>query len=163
MDNSLTTYIAIYGAILSSIAIIINILQYNHSKKEKELKFDFFSTKNKYYDINLKNMNSPYDPMTGSGGANTAHLYDITVKNLGSIDLYINEIYGVSKDDNNHYVLLEKNSISSLSKLDKKDNISIKPKSSKDFKLYFSKGSESFDLKSVIVIDGTARKIEKRV
>ena len=153
-----TDNIAIYGGIVATLAFGLTVLQYLSAIKDKKVQLDISYKKHSDYAKNIKNINIPYDIVTGEGGDNIAELYTITVRNIGNVDAYLNEIFGITKDGIEHKLLVqENNNILIFCKKLPSGIECIKSKSAKNYRIFFNKNSNSFELKKCIVVDGTGK------
>lgn len=147
-----TDNLAIYGAIVATFALIVSALQYISSVKDKQVRLKVQYKKHNNYKENIKNMDvindDPLFPKKTSGEA-----YSVSIHNIGNINVYIKEVYGIALDEKRYDALIKQgNLLLKIESIATKEF--IEPKSSKDYSLYFNKESKSFELKHCFVVDG---------
>lgn len=157
MNEILTTdNIAIYGAIVATLAFLITVLQYLASIKDKKVQLSIGYKKHPDYDLNSQNIGIKYNPTTGDVSGTSGELYIVTIRNQGNVDAYINEIYGIAFDGVRYDTKVVTNKHGSC--LIPIVEEYIQPKSSKDYSIYFQENSKSLKLKECFVVDGTGKK-----
>ena len=155
MSASLTTdNIALYGAIVSTFAMLITFGQLYNSFQDKKIRLKVSYQKHKDYDENIKDIGNHYDTKTGTVSGTSGEAYVVNVNNVGNIDIYIKEVYGISKDNVRYDALIQKGNL--LQKINTEEL--IKSKSYKDYSIYFKENSKNFELKECYVIDGNNKK-----
>lgn len=152
MHNLLTTdNIAVYGAVVATFAFIITVFQYWASIKEKQIQLKISYRKHPHYEDNIIQLKQDAQPWEKSS---ITPLYIVTIRNIGNVSAFINEIFGISSDKVQYHALTHKNSSSIMSKI---NNSEIFPKSSQDFEIFFKEESTVFDLEKCIIVDGTGK------
>lgn len=141
-----TDNIAIYGAIVATLAFLITVLQYRFSVKDKKIQLKASWRKHSNFEQNMINRGVYFEGNCGGSG----EAYIVTVTNIGNIDAYISEIYGISMDDVRHNA--------SLVIVSQYGGEKISPKSQKNYSIFFDKDSVISELKRCIVVDGTGKK-----
>lgn len=155
MSEILTTdNIAIYGAIVATLAMLITCGQWYTSIQDKKVKLKVSYQKHINYDENIKDIGNKFDTETGDAFGTSGEAYIVEVNNVGNIDAYIKEIYGISKDNRKYDVSIINGRISE--KINK--NELIKSKSFQNYSIYFKEDSKSLELKDCYVIDGNNKK-----
>lgn len=152
MEYLTTDNIAIYGAVVATLAFCITVLQYRFSIKDKKVQLKISWRKHPDFEQNMINRGVYFDGEYGGSG----EAYIVAVINIGNVDAYINEIYGVSMDTVKHNVIFEMDSRYRI--VSQYGAEAISPKAKKDYSIYFGKDNEISELKSCIVIDGTGKK-----
>lgn len=161
--SQLTTYLAIYGAVVGSIALVLNYSRHKHAVDAKKVKLNINYNKHKNLDANLKELSVPggYDPTTGDGGKTRAEVYEVEVCNIGDVAAFIREVGIVTTGGEKHEALISEIFGSSgmrfLSETSSVNIEELKPKSSKKFNIYLNKGEELFSVSNAYVIDQTSK------
>ncbi len=160
MDKSSMIYfLAIYGAIVGTIALILNFLRYRQAVHTNSVKLKVNYKKVKNFKENIISMQKGYDPLTGTGGS-LAKIYEVEIQNLGSVVAYIEEVGIVCDNGEKHIALVRDPSFSSSHVLTTILNIKVdelKPKSAQTFYLYLNKSEELFEAKYAYVVDQTGK------
>lgn len=160
MSEFLTTdNIALYGAVVATIAMLITLGQWYTSIQDKKVKLKVSYQKHQNYDENIKDIGIKLDYDTGNTYGTSGEAYVIHVNNISNIDIYIKEIYGISKDNQRYDALIQNGNI--LQKISIGEL--IKSKAYKDYSIYFKEDSKNFELKECYVIDGNNKKWKAKI
>lgn len=155
MSEFLTTdNVALYGAIVATIAMLITLGQLYISIQDKKVRLKVSYHKHPDYDENIKDIGNHYDIDTGTASGTSGEAYFVNVNNISNIDIYIKEIFGISKDNVRYDTLIQNGNLFqkiSIGEL-------IKSKSYKVYSIYFKEDSRNFELKECYVIDGNNKK-----
>lgn len=158
MSEYLTTNnIAIYGAVVATISIVFNALQYLLNLKDKKIKLEIFCTKAPDYEKELDRVRllKPYE-----GGLTNVQFYSITVKNVGNVKTFIEDAYVLSTENKKYHVNVHTSSgvaINFHTIPEHQEDICIEPKSSKTFYVYLDKDENAFTVKSCCVLTKTGK------
>ena len=149
-EFSTTDYIALYGAVVATIAMIITLVQLYNSIQDKKTKLEITVNQN---EISYKNTTKPF-------------LCSVNVINKGNYKIFINENYAAAIDGTRHDAYLKENDSffgNSLSeKLTPQKEESVEPNSTKIYNIY-SNNDKKINLKKVLVVDGKNKRWEYRV
>lgn len=160
MSEVLTTdNIAIYGAVVATLAMLITFGQLYTSIQDKKIKLKLSCQKHVNYNKNIRNIGGKIDLNTGIYSGTSGEAYVINVNNIGNIDIYIKQIYGISKDNVRYDVLIQNGNI--LQEINNEEL--IKPKLYKNYSIYFKEDSKNFELKECYVIDGNNKKRKVKI
>jgi hypothetical protein len=148
-------WLALYGAIVGTIALFINLFRFFHTlKKDKvKLKVSLSPHKNKGQNIYLlsQNIKKPIHMKL-----NLAEVYVIKVRNIGNVNAYVEDVKLTCKAGVERKALISQN-MGGSSILAEITEIDISPKSSLNFNIYLRDGEEPFVPSKVIVTDSTGK------
>lgn len=152
--KNFTDYLAIYGALVGTIALILNFLRYKHALKQNDVKLKISYKKVEILEEDIKDLGKPFDPVTQEGGQ-YAKICEVTVQNIGNVNAYINDISLINKDEQKvNIILLD------IPEVRRKP---MEPKASRTFDMYITNKEDICEIKYVIVIDQTSKEWKKKI
>lgn len=149
-------WLALYGAIVGTVALLINLLRFFHTlKKDKvKLKVSVLPHENQKQNIEriAQNADKPIYDKT-----NLAEAYVIKVRNTGNVNAFIEDVNLICKAGVERKALVSQN-MSHRSILRDIKEVDIAPKSSLNFNIYLRDGEKLFIPSKAIVTDSTGKK-----
>ena len=158
MSEYLTTNnIAIYGAVVATISIVFNALQYLLNLKDKKIKLAILCTKVSAYEEELAKvkLKKPHE-----GGLTNVQFYNITVQNTGNVKAFIEDAYVLSTENKKYHVNVHTSGMAFNFHTipEHQEDICIEQKSSKTFYVYLDKDESVFTVKSCCVLTKSGKK-----
>lgn len=142
-----TDNIALYGSIVSTLVMFITFGQLYGSIQDKKIRLKVSYQKHKDYDENIQNIGVKYDVNTLRVSGASGEAYVVTINNIGNINVYIKEIYGIALDGRRYDALIKQCASITAKEF-------IEPKSYKNYSIYFKEDSTNFEIEKCCVIDG---------
>lgn len=152
--KNFTDYLAIYGALVGTIALILNFLRYKHALKQNDVKLKISYKKVEILEEDIKDLGKPFDPVTQEGGQ-CAKICEVTVQNIGNVNAYIKDISMINEDEQKANIILL-----DISEVRRKP---IEPKASRTFDMFIKNKEDICEIKYVIVIDQTGKVWKQKV
>ena len=156
---TLINWVAIYAAIVSTLALLNSVYRVYYISGTNKVKLNIDYEKHPDYKKHFAETIQEYDPQTGRGGSPTV-AYVVTVRNIGNIEAFIENVYGVSSDNKKHEASVNMPPPRSgvLHRVSGSEIEGISAKSSKKFYIYFSKSKQPLELNACYVVDKTGKR-----
>jgi hypothetical protein len=150
--------LALYGAVIATIALLITFFGYRYNVKKDQIKLSLSYADHPNKSKNIEclytdNSEKPWDQ------AKLVEVYTVTVRNLGSIPAPLHDV-GVIDKDGKKYQALVSHPMSHtilLQSLTESDNEPLKPRAAKTFSVYLRRGEPFFLPVSAYAIDQTGK------
>lgn len=146
--------LAVYGAIVGTIALSINIFNFIHTKQKDSIRLsvDCVETKqacSDFLSLEATKDNKEWERPSG------AHIYDVIVRNIGNTEAFLHEAGIVDKSGETHFAVtsISPNNPMIIGRISQIKSISIKPKASQSFKIYIGRDQPLFVPASCFVTD----------
>lgn len=153
-------WLSVYGAFVGTLALAISAFQYRHAKRKDLVQLSVeceqaadTPTKIKAFIELLKGpeMDKPH----------LEEIYTVTVRNIGNVDAYIQEVGVRDRSGASHTALVRTSHF--LAHLEQAPQICIKSKARQKFKIYLGRDQEIFTATSCFVVDQQQKSWEKKV
>ena len=148
-------WLALYGAIVGTIALFINLFRFFHTLKKDNVKLNVSVSPHKNQKQNIdrlaQNADKPAYEKT-----NLAEVYVIKVRNVGNVNAFVEDVNLICKSGVERKALVSQNMGNSCI-LGEIKEIDIAPKSSLDFNIYLRDGEDPFIPLKAIVTDSTGK------
>lgn len=154
--------LAIYGSVVGTMALGINLFTYIHAKQKDRVRLliecheDEDAAKSVQYFGNCNNK-------PGLDAPNLLPIYVITIRNIGNIEAHLQEVGVTEVHGAEHCVLVSSSSHYFLTSIASADPISIQPKAMLKFKIYLKRGEPIYTPVNCFVIDQQHKKWKRRV
>lgn len=152
-----TNWLAAYGAIIGTLAFVLNFARYRHSITEKRISLKVEICKHSNYDENISRLNTPD---SGFGDKPTiVEAYIVTVRNIGSVDAYLQSAGLIDENDVRREALTYRPGSQHriLYPLSQVPDEPIKAKSSKKFNVFLGENEKEFVARIGFAEDKTGR------
>ena len=152
-------WLALYGAIVGTIALVINFSRFIHTIGKEKVKLRVTAQPHQNKTENLEELASPDSRMLGGGQQQFLPIYQIKISNVGNVDAHIESAYVLTDDGNKKHVLV-KYSHDQLryGSIDQVGTILVKPKTSTQMSVYLHRGKAEFIAKAAEILDGNGKK-----
>jgi len=140
-----TDFLAGYGAVVGTAALLLNYARYSHAVESKEVKLKIECLKHRRYKEHIEELSKERKDDIYNEHI-TKVLYEVVIQNIGSVSAYIKEVYIMTSEG-------EKRQAAEVI-----SNKEIKSKASDVFRFYMSRGSNPFEAKQAYIVDATGRK-----
>jgi hypothetical protein len=155
MDWIGQNWLAAYGAVIGTLAFALNYLRYQHSVREKRIKLSVKVSKHPDHDNNIKLLTEPagnpwIDPTTCM-----EPIFRVEVRNLGAVDAYLQSV-GIIDLKGARREALVRTALSAswvLHPVSETTDEPIKPKSSRTYEVFLSRGETPFSVRTGYVED----------
>jgi len=148
-------WLALYGAIVGTIALFINLFRFFHTLKKDDVKLKVSVSPHENQKQNIEriaqNIDKPDYERT-----NLAEVYVIKVRNVGNVNAFVEDVNLICKAGVERKALVSKKMGNSCI-LGEIKEIDIPPKSSSNFNIYLRDGEEPFVPSKAIVTDSTGK------
>ena len=157
--TKLTDWLAVYGAIAGTIALLLNYKRFLYTKNRDKEKLKISIKPHPNREINLKHI---YES-EGQGHFDRTNMmvkvFVITVRNLKNIDTYIEEASILTKDGKKVSALVSEGGGHTMSKISSsyQGKKKIDANSHESFNVYHRRGDEEFHPKYVEVLDSQGK------
>lgn len=137
-------YLALYGAVTGTIAILISFFNYRYNVNKDQIKLVISC---KEHPMKTENIELLINSSTNNSWdrSDVAEVYLITVRNFSNIPVPLDDVGVIDEHKNKHHIS------------PKTDIETLKPKSSKTFSVYLWRDEALFMAKSAYVIDQTGK------
>jgi len=157
-------WLALYGAVVGSVALIISILRYSYTvKKDKiKIKVSAITHPNKLSNIKMLEETEDNEPWDRPS---SVKVYAVTVRNVGTVDAYIEDAGIICTLGEKHPALLSEfnNGGAFLREVSMGKDDPIAPKSSRRFDVYLKRDQELFEAKKAFATDCTGKNWQTNV
>ena len=154
-------WLALYGSIVGTIALFINLSGFIHTLRKDIVKLKVFIEPHPRRHENIKALKNQ-ENKDGPGKIHGVEVYYINVSNIGNVTAYIDDVGLICKKGQEKYAYaLTPTRISNASILNRVSDTSTDPipsKSSKRFTVCLHHDEEPFEAKQAFVIDNTGKK-----
>lgn len=151
-------WLACYGAITGSIALVISYLAHRHTIKKDEIKLAVSFSAHPEKEENIKKMFSTEEKMEWEQ-TNLIVVYLVTVKNLGSVPAPIDDVGVITNEGNKKQALISASLGNSLllGKISDSQLEPLIPQSAKTFKVYLKRNEPVFEVRKAYATDQTGK------
>jgi len=160
----LNNWLALYGSIVGTLALVINITRFIHTIKKDKVKLSISVSCHPDYDSNINKLKEKnYDQEWER--PNLVEVYTITIRNTGAVDAYIENASIICKKNKVYNALTYYSKTSSfnglLGSISQVGTIKIEPKASKKLDVYLKADEDIFTAKYIEIEDSTGKKWNK--
>ena len=148
-------WLALYGAIVGTIALFINLFRFFHTLKKDKVKLKVSVSPHENQKQNIERIAQNVD-RPAYEKTNLAEVYVIKVRNIGNVNAFVEDAKLICKAGMERKALVHQNMGNSCI-LGKIKEIDISPKSSVSFNIYLKDGEEPFVPSKAIVTDSTGK------
>jgi hypothetical protein len=154
-------WLALYGSIVGTVALIINLSKFMHSVKKDKVKLSLSVAPHPDREANIQRFKD-----TGKAQpceqAKLVEVYEITIRNKGTVVAFIEDATLICKKGSAYQALTHySGDPCMLGSIPQVGAIEVKPKSSVKLSIYQKREHENFTPKKVEVIDSTGKKWRK--
>ena len=152
-------WLALYGAVVGSIALLINFSRLLYTIKKDKIKLTLSVAPHPEKEKNIERLvateeNEPWDDRP-----NLVEIYKLTVRNIGNVDAHLEDAGIVCEKGKIHQVLVSTSSNHCvLSNIPNSGLVQIQPKASKKLSVYLNRAENIFQVKKAFVVDSTGKK-----
>ena len=154
-----SNWLALYGAIVGTIALFINFSRLIHSVQRDKVKVDITTSAHRRASQNIIQMNASQDGEPAQR-IKKAEIYLVTIRNTGNVDAYIEDVGMICSKRISHSASVY--SGSGFQTVAEAKQGPIKPKASREFKVYLPANQEPFTATHAFAIDSTGKQWKKK-
>ena len=151
----LNNWLALYGAVVGTIALFINLFRFFHTLKKDKVKLKVSVSPHENQKQNIERIAQNVDKSTYER-TNLAEVYVVKVRNMGNVNAFVEDVKLICKEGVERKALVSQNMGNSCI-LGEIKEIDIPPKSSLSFNIYLRDGEEPFVPSKAIVTDSTGK------
>ena len=146
--------LAVYGAIVGTIALSINIFNFIHTKQKDSIRLSVDCVETNQASSDFLSLEATKDNKEWERPS-CAHIYDVVVRNIGNTEAFIHEAGIVDKSGETHFAVtsVNLNDPMILGRISQIKSISIKAKASQSFRIYIGRDQPLFTPASCFVTD----------
>jgi hypothetical protein len=154
-------WLALYGSIVGTIALIINLSKFIHSLKKDKVKLSLSVAPHPDREANIQRFKDTEQAQPWEQ-ANLVEVYVITVRNKGTVVAFIEDATLICKKGSTYQALTRYSGDNCmLGSIPQVGTIKVEPKSSVKLSIYQKREHKDFTPKRVEVIDSTGKKWRK--
>ena len=150
-------WLALFGAITGTVALLIHFLAYQHSRKKGEINLAVSWAPHTQREENIRTLIETEGSKDWERPA-MVEVYTVTVTNLGNISAPLSRVGIVTEKGVERLALV--NNGNDLQKTSAENVQPIPPKSEQAFSLYLIRGEEQFEVMKAFAIDQTGKRWE---
>jgi len=150
-------WLALYGAIVGTLALFLNVSRFIHAVKKDSVKLKIKVEDHPQKSENIKMITEPASDKDWEV-PKIVKTHTLIVRNIGNVDAHIEDAWITCKKGDKHKVLVsDPNHQMMLSEIPKLHAVKLAPKSSTKLNVYLHRGEEAFDARNAEVIDSTGK------
>ena len=150
-------WLAFYGAVVGTLALILNFLRLRHQIKSGEPKLSISVAKHSSYDENIARLQAPEEetPPFRSSRPSMVEIYEITVRNLGSVEAHIESCGVVTANGEKKEASVRaagQREFRMMQKTSSNATLSVSAKSSETFSVYLHRDEDLFEVSHAFAV-----------
>lgn len=155
--------LALYGAVTGTAALLITFFSHRHNVKKDQIKLSVSYTDHPRKSENIERLNSDYSEHPWEK-PNIVEIYEVTVRNLGSVPAPLHDVGVIDKDGNKYQALVSRrlSQMNLLQRLPEFDGESLEPRAAKTFSVYLRRDEPVFLPVLAYAIDQTGKEWKGR-
>jgi len=156
-------WLALYAAIVGTIALTINFSRFIHAISKDKVKFKVVAEPHKNKTENIENLADPTVRELG-GQHQMLPVYNIVVRNIGNVDGYIESAAVICNDKTKKHVSIPySNDPCRYGSIEQLGAVLVKPKSFIKMAVFLHRDELVFEAKKAEVIDSTGKKWKTKI
>lgn len=157
-------WLAFYGAIVGTIALVINLSKFIHAVNKDKIKLRVIAEQHPNKLENEAELADPYSKEPGGGQQLFLPVYRINVTNVGNVDAHIDSAYVLTGNgDKRHVLITYPHDRCMYGGIDQVGTVTVHPKKSVKLNVYLNRGESKFVSRLAVIVDGTGRKWNARI
>lgn len=160
----LENWLALYGAVVGSIALIVNFSRFVHAIGKDKVKLKVIAKDHPNKTENILELSNPQSRELGGGQQPFLPIYQIQINNVGNVDAHIESACVICSDKSKVHVLIKyPHDQCMYGSIEQVGTVLIKPKTSSKMNVYLHRGKEAFNAKTAEISDGTGKKWKVKI
>jgi hypothetical protein len=152
-------WLAFYGAITGSIALVISYFTYRHNVVRDRIRLEVSVRNHPYQAKNVERLNAPEDSKEPWNRPSIVEVYEVVVRNLGSVPAPLDSVGVVDPQGSKHEALVPRH-VSRMNLLEpvaKSDSCVLAPRAAGMFSVYLKRDEPFFHAEAAYAIDQTGK------